>query len=396
MMKVTEGTQAAYFSPPESISRLGRAGLFVGVLGIVLTGVGAVLSPGAFFSSYLVAFIWVAAIPLGSLGLLMLYHLAGGRWGFMIRRVLEASTRTIPLIALLFVPLLFGLSRIYPWADASILASDEAIAAKANYLNPQGFLWRGILYFALWLVFAFILDRLSAKQDEGAVAERDKRMASFSGPGIIIWCLVGTFASVDWLMSLDPKWYSSIYGIYFFESMALAALAFTALIAVILSRSESLGELFTKRDFHDYGNLLLAFIMLWGYFAFSQFLIIWSGDLPEEIPWYLERITPEWKLFTTLLIVAQFVIPFLLLLTHAVKGRPGRLVFVALLLIAVRYADYFWQVMPPLHRTTLSWLDLASLGGLGGIWLAVFCWQLGRRNLLAVNDPRYREVVGNA
>jgi hypothetical protein len=396
MMKVTEGTQAVYFTLPESISRLGRVGLFIGVLGIVLTAVGAVLSPASFFSSYLVAFIWVAAIPLGSLGLLMLYHLAGGRWGFMIRRVLEASTRTIPLIALLFVPLLFGLSRIYPWADASVLASDEAIAAKTNYLNPQGFLWRGILYFVIWLVFAFVLDRLSAKQDEGAVPERDKRMAAFSGPGIIAWCLAGTFASVDWLMSLDPKWYSSIYGIYFFESMALAALAFTALIAVILSRSKPLGDLFRKRDFHDYGNLLLAFIMLWGYFAFSQFLIIWSGDLPEEIPWYLERITPEWKLFTTLLIVAQFVIPFLLLLTHAVKGRPGRLVFVALLLIGVRYADYFWQVMPPLHRTTLSWLDVASLGGLGGIWLAVFCWQLGRRNLLAVNDPRYQEVAGNA
>ncbi len=394
-MKDTEGAQAAYSSLPASISRLRRIGLTVGVLGIALSVVGAVLSPGLFFSSYLVAFIWIAAIPVGSLALLMLYHLTGGRWGFMIRRVLEAATRTIPLIALMFLPLLFGLGRLYPWADASVVANDEVIAAKAHFLNPTAFALRSVLYFAVWIVFAFILDRMSARQDRGAVPERDKRMASLSAPGLIVWCLAGTFASVDWIMSLDPHWYSSLYGIYFFESMALGALAFTTLIAVILSRSEPLGELFTKRDFHDYGNLLLAFIMLWGYFAFSQFLIIWAGDLPEEVPWYLVRITPQWKLFTTLLIVAQFVVPFLLLLTHAVKSRPGRLVFVAALLIGVRYADYFWQVMPPLHRSTLSWLDLASIGGLGGIWLAVFCWQLGRRSLIAVNDPKYQEVVGS-
>jgi hypothetical protein len=394
-MKDTEGAQAAYSSLPASISRLGRIGLMVGVLGSALSVVGAVLSPGLFFSSYLVAFIWIAAIPVGSLALLMLYHLAGGRWGFMIRRVLEAASRTIPLIALLFLPLLFGLGRLYPWADASVVANDEVIAAKAHFLNPTAFALRSVLYFAVWIVFAFILDRMSARQDRGAVPERDKRMASLSAPGLIVWCLAGTFASVDWIMSLDPHWYSSLYGIYFFESMALGALAFTTLIAVILSRSEPLGKLFTKRDFHDYGNLLLAFIMLWGYFAFSQFLIIWAGDLPEEVPWYLVRITPQWKLFTTLLIVAQFVVPFLLLLTHAVKSRPGRLIFVAALLIGVRYADYFWQVMPPLHRSTLSWLDLASIGGLGGIWLAVFCWQLGRRSLIAVNDPKYQEVVGS-
>ena len=394
-MKDTEGSQAEYSVLPASISRLGRIGLLVGVLGIVLSVVGAVLSPGSFFSSYLVAFLWIAAIPLGSLALLMLYHLVGGRWGFMIRRVLEASTRTIPLIALLFVPLLLGLGKIYPWADPSVVAKDEVIAAKAHFLNPKMFLLRAVLYFAVWIVLALTLDRMSARQDKGAVPERDKHMATLSAPGIIAWCLVATLASVDWLMSLDPHWYSSLYGIYYFESMALGALAFTALIAVILSRSKPVGELFTKRDFHDYGNLLLAFIMLWGYFAFSQFLIIWSGDLPEEIPWYLERITQQWKLFTTLLIVAQFVVPFLLLLTHAVKGRPGRLVFVAVLLIAVRYADYFWQVMPPLHRSALSWLDLASLLGMGGIWLAVFCWQLGRRSLIAVNDPKYQEVVGS-
>jgi hypothetical protein len=393
MEATTEGMGSAYFSPPESITRLGRIGLVVGVLGVVSSAVGAFVSPERFYSSYLVAYIWMAALPVGSLALLMLQHVAGGRWGYLIRRVLEASTRTLPLVVLLFVPVILGLKHIYPWADPVKVAHDEVIAAKAHFLNPVGFVLRAALFFGIWIVLGSILDRMSARQDVSADPRRDHRMGMISAPGLIIWCLAGTFASVDWLMSLDPHWYSSLYGVYFFESMALAALAFTVFIAVVLSRSSTLESIFTKRDFHDYGNLLLAFIMLWGYFAFSQFLIIWSGDLPEEVPWYLERTTSQWKVFTMVLILLQFVVPFLLLLTHAVKGRPGRLVFVAVLLIAVRYADYFWQVMPPLHQTAPLWLDFATIAGLGGIWLAAFCWQLRRRTLFAVNDPRFQELI---
>jgi hypothetical protein len=384
-----------FYAAGSGLARLGRVGLAVGLLGLAGTIAGFFAVPDKFYGSYLVAYLWMACVPLGSLALLMLDHIAGGGWGFMVRRVLEASTRTIPLVALLLVPVLLGLDRIYPWADAQIVAADELIQHKARYLNPSAFALRATAYFVIWTLLTLFLNRMSARQDVEGDNGLANRMGTLSAPGLLVWCLVGTFAGIDWIMSLDPHWYSSLYGVYFFESMALGALAFTVLMAVFLNRGSDLSGVFRKGHFHDYGNLMLAFTMLWAYFTFSQFLIIWSGNLPEEVPWYLERITESWRGFTIALVVLHFAVPFLLLLTHAVKGHPGRLVVVAGLLLVMRYADYFWQVMPPLHRGSPHWLDFSVALALGGIWLAVFCWQLGRRNLLPVNDPRYLEKVSH-
>jgi len=384
---------AASFAAPSSVDRLGRVGLLVGLVGAVVAAVGAFVDLDRFYTSYLVGFLWMAAVPVGSLALLMLHHVTGGGWGFMVRRVLEASVRTLPLVALFFVPILLGLSRIFPWADPEVVAQDPLIQHKAAYLNSTAFLLRAVLFFAVWIGLGLLLDRMSHRQDRTGEPGLSNRMGALSAPGLIAWCLMGTFAGVDWIMSLEPHWFSSIYGVYFFESMALGALAFTVLMAVMLSRSAPMAERFTKGHFHDYGNLMLAFTMLWGYFTFSQLLIIWSGNLPEEVPWYLERITGGWKAYTIALVVLHFAVPFLLLLTHAVKGRPQRLVFVAGLLLAMRYVDYFWQVMPPLHRTMPHWMDAAVLVGLGGLWLGFFSWQLKRRSLVPFNDPRFQETA---
>lgn len=387
--------EATFYPAGNGVARLGRIGLVVGLLGVAASVAGYFMAPETFFSSYLVGFIWMACVPVGSLALLMLDHIAGGAWGIMVRRILEASSRTIPLVALLFLPILLGLQELYPWANPDIVANDELIAHKVRYLNPTGFALRASVYFVLWTVLALVLNRMSARQDAQGDNGLANRMGTFSAPSLLLWCLLGTFAGIDWIMSLDPHWYSSLYGVYFFESMALGALAFTVLIAVLLDKTTEMGSVFRKGHFHDYGNLMLAFTMLWAYFTFSQFLIIWSGNLPEEVPWYLERINQSWRGFTILLILLHFVVPFLLLLTHAIKGHPGRLVIVAGLLLVMRYADYFWQVMPPLHRQAPHWLDIAVALGLGGLWLAVFCWQLAQRNLLPVNDPRYLERVRN-
>ncbi len=385
--------EQTFYSAGSGVARLGRLGLVVGLLGLAASVAGYFMAPETFFSSYLAGYVWMACVPVGSLSLLMLDHVAGGGWGYLVRRVLEAATRTLPLVALLFLPILLGLEQLYPWADPEIVAHDELIAHKAAYLNPTGFALRTTLYFVIWGVLALLLNRMSAQQDAKGDHGLANRMGTLSAPGLLIWCLVSTFAGIDWIMSLDPHWYSSLYGIYFFESMALGALAFSVLMAVLLNHTTEMKTVFRKGHFHDYGNLLLAFTMLWAYFTFSQFLIIWSGNLPEEVPWYLERITDNWKGFSIALILLHFVVPFLLLLTHTVKGHPGRLFLVAGLLLAVRYADYFWQMMPPLHRSSVHWLDLALAAGLGGLWLSVFCWQLGKRNLLPVNDPRYREKL---
>jgi hypothetical protein len=378
------------FAPPAGLQRVRARALLIGGVASALSLVGLWQDPGRFVGAYLVSFLFWVAIPLGALALLMLHHVTGGGWGMMIRRILEAATRTLPLMVVLFVPLALGLRRVYPWADPAKVAQDALLAHRAPWLNGPFFLVRAALYFALWGGLALLLNRLSRRQDGGDGAYFARRMQRVSGPGILLFCLLATLASVDWLMSLNDRWFSSIYGIYFIGAQALTAIAFAIVVARLLAEHGPLRDVLRPQHFHDYGNLMLAFLMLWGYFNLSQFIIIWSGNIPEEITWYMERTHGVYQAVARILILFNFAVPFLLLLPHAVKRDARRLSMVAALVLVMRWVDLFWHAAPALGVHTLHWLDFVVPAAMGGLWVAAFVHELRKRPLLPVNDPNLR------
>jgi hypothetical protein len=358
-----------------------------------------VLHRSAFFQAYLLGYLFWTGIGVGCLGLLMLHHLVGGRWGFAIQRLLEAGVRTLPLMALLFLPILFGLQDLYPWARPEVMATDALLQFKQRYLNGPAFFGRAASYFAIWIGTGTILTMLSARQDQGLDASRlTRRLQVWSGPGLVLYGFAVTFAAVDWVMSLEPHWYSSIYGVVFLIGQCLLALAFVTRVAICLANRPPLQKVLGVDQLHDLGNLLLAFVMLWAYVAFSQYLIIWSGNLPEENHWYLHRMAGGWGVLAAILIVFHFVVPFLLLLSRITKRRARILGGVAAGILVVRYVDLFWLIAPALHSEgfRVHWLDLVLPIGLGGLWLATFVAGLKRRPLLAERDPRFAGLADAA
>jgi hypothetical protein len=381
---------AADWAPPAAdLARVSRVALVVGAVFAAASIVGFVLNPVQFYRSYLVAFCLVLGVTLGSLAISMLHHMTRGAWGIVIRRILEASSRTLPFVALLAVPLLFGLRHVYPWADAARVATDEILHHRASYMNPAAVIVRLALCLAEWTAFAFALSRLSRRQDEAPAAGLERRMQLVAAPGLAIYCLLITVVSIDLLMSTDPHWYSAIYGIYVVGGQAISGMSFTLLAALFLARHEPYRSAVQQRHVHDWGKLLFAFTMLWAYFAVSQLIIIWSGDLPEEITFYKARVTGGWMGVSLALALFQFVVPFLILLSADFKRRIGRLSVVAGLLLFMRAVDLFWLVAPAYHPEglRLHWLDLALPVALAAFWLAAFARELGKRPLLPVNDP---------
>jgi hypothetical protein len=362
-----------------------------GLVALVLCLAAAFFSPQQFFRSYLVAYLYWIGFPVGSLALLMLHHLVGGRWGFVIQRLLEAAVRTLPLMALLFLPLAVGMRQIYPWA-----APDAPLLENRAYLNPAFFLARAAVYFAVWIALAQLLVKWSRDQDRRSDASLIARLQTLSGPGLLLYVLTVTLAAIDWAMSLEPQWYSTIYGLMFVVGYGLGALAFAIVGARLLADEKPFSEVAGPDQFHDLGNLLLAFVMFWAYLAFSQFLVIWSENLREEIPWYIRRTAGGWRLLALALIAFQFALPFLLLLSRLTKRRAHVLALVALLVIAMHWVDLLWLVAPAFHPEGfyLHWLDFATLAALGGIWLGAFLFYLKESSLLPLNDPRFVEAVG--
>ncbi len=396
MSEPTQSTHQRSFPPPADLDALQSNAWIVGGVGVTASLAGWWLDPTQFYRSYLVSWIFWLSVAAGCLAILMLHHLSRGAWGVMIRRVLEAAARTLPFLAILFIPIVLGLEEIYVWARPEA-AADELIQHKATYLNPTAFVFRSVVYLGVWSLFAYGLSRLSYRQDRTGDPTLFRRMQVISAPGLGIYCLLTTFAAVDWLMSLDPHWYSSLFGVYLLGGQGIAALAFVILVALYLAQREPMSDALNATHFHDYGKLLLAFVMLWTYFAISQLLIIWSADLPEEITWYLERAHGGWKWVSILLVLFHFLLPFLLLLSRDLKRNAPTLGKVALLLLAMRWFDLYWLAAPSFEhgRFSLHWLDLATLVGLGGIWLALFIGQLKTRSLVPVNDPFLAEALDN-
>jgi len=364
------------------------------ILGALLAIGGGVLGRHAyevdrleFLRAYLVVYLFYLGFALGSLGILGLQYVTGGRWGVVLRRPLEAAASTMPLMAILFFPIAFGVHDLYEWTHADIVAKDALLAQKAGYLNEPFFLARAVAYFLVWIPLAFFLCQLSRRQDTEPGASLDRKLEYLGRGTLVVYALTMTFAAVDWAMSVDPRWFSHIYGVRMIGGQILTAFAFTVAVTVALSRHEPLSRLITPARFHDLGNLMLAFVMLWAYFELSQFLIIWSGNLPEEVTFYVTRSGGEWKLFSLLLVVLQFVVPFLVLLSRPVKRNPGTLALVALLVLAMRLADIYWQIVPSFQAAvTPQWVFPVLLVGMGGLWLTIYVWQLAAFPLLPTSD----------
>lgn len=382
------------YASPAAVQRLQQRAFPIGALFIALLIVGFLLDRAQFFHSYIFAFSFWTGISVGALALLMLQHLTGGGWGLVIRRILEAAAQTLPLMLVLFVPIVLGAHWIYSWTHAEELAK-PAVASKASYLSLPFFSVRSVVYFAIWILLAFFLNRWSQLQDRTADREYTKRMRVLSGPGMILLVFTVTFASIDWFMSLEPEWFSTIYGLIFVAGWALSALAFVIAVLAALSKHEPMNSVVAQMHFHDLGKLLLALVMLWSYFAFSQFLIIWSANLPEEIHWYLPRIQGAWGAIALIVIVLHFAFPFLFLLSRSMKRDAGKLVIIAGLILLMRLIDLFWTITPSFthEHFHVSWMDIVAPIGIGGLWLAVFARALSKRPLIPINDPQYETVL---
>lgn len=381
-----------------TVDRIQRQSLVIGCAALGICVVVGFFTPAQFFRSYLVAFLFWSGIPLGCLVVLMLHYLVAGGWGFLIRRPLESGIRTLPLVALLVVPLLLGMSTLYIWVHPDAVARDPLLQHKHVYLNVPFFVARTIAYFVVWIGLARVLTRWSDEQDRGDTSLAAGRLYALSGPGIVIYGITMTFASLDWVMSLEPDWFSTIYSAVFMLGQVLSAMAFVTTMLMVIISTKPLSEVASPQHLIDLGNMLLAFVILWAYTAFSQFLIIWSGNLTDEIGWYVRRTRGGWQWIALLVIVCHFALPFLLLLSREIKQRVDFLARLALVLLFMRFVDMVWNVDPAFDPTGVRfhWMDWMAAVGVGGIWIAAFLRRLKQRPLLPLHDPDLPGVLAAA
>ena len=383
---------------------IGAIGLLAGIVGGFLdrpSGEALVLglSPN-FFRAWLVGFLVCTGLTLGSLGWTMLHHMTGGQWGLVSRRIWEAATRALPVVALFFLVVLLGMPAIFHWTDRALVEASPVLQQKAPYLNVTFFIIRAVVYFAFWMLCIVLLNRWSEGQDRGAVATTPADLVRFrtlSAPGLLFLVLTVTFAATDWVMSLEPEWYSTIFGLLTVVGQGLTTIAFTIVVLAMLANTPPLAGVVSRKHFHDLGKFMLTFVMLWAYLSFSQFLIIWSGNLPEEIPWYLKRMQGVWGALAIALIVGHFAIPFLLLLSRALKRSPSQVAKVAIFVIVMRIVDAIWLVGPAFepHGFPLHWMYVVIPIGMLGLWFFVFARNLRSRALLPVNDPYFKEAFAH-
>lgn len=384
------------YTAPDSIGRLQQRALIAGLIGVLLCIVGFFRSPDQFFQSYLVAFLFVLGLSLGSLGLLMLQHMTSGHWGIVIRRPLESAMQNLWLVAVLFIPVILGMKRIYfAWMGAPSAAEGALSDFQKSYLTAHGFIIRAIIYFAVWLVLILTLNHWSKRQDIDPEDRRLRRdLKLLSGPGIILYVFGMGFASIDWVMSISPHWFSTIYGFIFVAGQTISALSLMICVVVLLAQTAPMAGLIQNRHLHDLGKLLLSFLMLWAYFAFSQLLIIWSGNQPDEISFYRSRLYGSWGVVAVVILIFHFFVPFFLLLSRDLKRNPKTLPMVCIWLIFMRLVDLFWTTRPEFTSNAMpSWLDIAAPLALGGLWLAFFARNLKTQPLLPLGDPKLEEAI---
>ncbi|MFN7981220.1 MAG: hypothetical protein U0Q11_05130 [Vicinamibacterales bacterium] len=375
-----------------------RTFLLAGAAGLVLSAVGYASNQEQFFTSYLMGYMLMLGLTLGALGFSMIHQLSGGAWGVVARQSLGAASRVLPVVTILFLPIIVGMPHLYEWTHPDVVAKDPILQGKQAYLNTPFFIVRAAIYFAVWNGLVFLLNGLSKKQDETGDPSIPLRMQRISSGGLLLFTICTTFASFDWVMSRDPHWFSTIYGALVIVGMGLGTLAMQIILLTWLASRKPMSDALTPTYLHDLANLMFAFTVLWAYMSFSQYLIIWSGNLPEEIMWYLHREQPGWIPLGITLVVFHFAVPFFLLLMRGIKRNPGLVRKVAMLIIVARLIDLFWLIAPETHHEgfSLSWMDIVIPASLVCLWLGLYMMQLRQRPLLPVNDPQFEEALGPA
>jgi hypothetical protein len=384
------------YKTPESVSRLQQRALIAGIIGVVVCIFGYIKSPESLLQSYLMAFMLILGLSLGSLGLLMMHHLTSGYWGIVIRRPLESATRSLPLVFILFAPIFFGFRHIYGvWLNAPAKGEGALSEFQQHYLTANWFHIRAIVYFAVWLLLMWAFNTWSRRQD----LDRDdrslrRRLKMVAGPGIILYVFAMSFAAIDWVMSLSPHWASTIYGFLYVAGQLISSMSLMICVVVLLSRTPVFASVLRPRHLHDLGKLLLAFIMLWAYFSFSQLLIIWSGNAPEEISFYRSRLYGEWGYVSVIILIFHFFVPFFLLLSRDLKRNPSLITKVAAWMILMRFVDLYWLTRPEFTPNAIPSLwDLGAVLALGGLWLFYFAWQLQKMPLLPLGEPKLEDFL---
>lgn len=396
------------YQAPADLNRFRTIALGAGGIALIIWAIGAYITGDAFeqgLRSWLLGFIFWGGICIGSIGLLVLQYLTGGAWGVVIRRILEASSRTLPLVVLLFVPLAVGVHQLYEWTH--LPPTEHVIEARGWYMTDWGWTLRSVAYFALFGVMAYLLNKWGGEQDKTTNYEDAEkflgRATAFSGPTMVIYALVVTFAVVDWVMTLDPHWFSTMWGLLFVAGWALSCLCFTVTILAYLSDKAPMNRVVGRRHFHDLGKLMLALTMVWAYFNFSQFLIIWSGNIPEETGWYITRMQKGWGVVGVILVLFHFAVPFLILLRQDLKRKAKLLATIGVFILFMRLVDMFYLISPSPRISThgkglelalsFSWMDIVAPIAVGGIWLWFFFGQLAKRPLVPVMDPFLEKAI---
>ncbi len=378
-----------------AMQRLQWQVLTLGIVALAFCVIGASLSPTQFFRSYLAVYTFVLGIPLGCLAILMLYYLTGGAWGFLIRRILEAATRTLPLLAVMFIPIGIGAAHLYLWAQPDLVAADRNLQHKETYLNVPFFWARAVLYFVCWIGCAALLNYWSRRQDQSDDPRVPRYCQRLSGPGLVIYGITITFASVDWVMSLQPTFHSSIFGPYFAAGEVVSAHAFAVIVLAWLASRPPFVEQISTRVLNDLGNLLFTFLIIWAYMAWFQFMLVWIANLPTDVIWYTTRLRGGWQWVAWALVTLHFAVPFFLLLMRDIKQNPRTLAQVAGLILFMQLVDCDYRVLPAFAGTTIAehWMDFLMPLGLGGIWLAFFLWQFQRNTPLPRHDHNAHELL---
>jgi hypothetical protein len=373
---------------------IGKVSLIVGIIFLAFSGYGYFQDKTNFFLNYLTAFVFWLSVALGALFFIMIHHITGANWSTVLRRISENIAATMPLMVILFIPILFGIHELYEWShpelvDPNSAQFDKIIYGKSGFLNIPFFYIRTAVYLIVWTWLALSLRKKSLVQDNG---HNDKITSSFkklSAQGIILFAITITFASFDWLMSLDPHWFSTIFGVYIFSGSLLAFLCFLVIMLTYHRKNNAFNNIFTIEHYHDIGKLIIAFIIFWAYMAFSQYFLIWYANLPEENYWFLYRWENSWKYISLLIIFGHFVLPFIALITRIAKRSVIFMSAVSIWILVMHYLDLYWLVLPTHHRDGIhfNFYDIAPLLGIGGLFVWYF-WRLhSSKPVIPVSDP---------
>jgi hypothetical protein len=410
---MAEATKTENYNAPSGLSSVQTLALGAGVIGLIATVAGAFIGGSVEMAlrAYLLGFCYWAGIAIGCLGILILQHITGGSWGVVIRRLLEAGAKTLPIVAVLFIPIALFVGQIYEWAHYEELGkvgsgADKILDHKYPYLNMVFWWIRSAVYFAVWIAMAYLLTSWSKKQDETGDWKLTSIASRFSGPALVFFFLTVSFAAIDWAMSLDPHWFSTIYGLLFAIGWALSALSFVVALLAWMAGRAPLNNVLTSAHFHDLGKIMLALVMIWAYFNFSQLVIIYAANIPEETPWYLRRMEGGWGIIGLVLILLHFAFPFLLLLSQDLKKRFHYLAYLAVFILLMRLVDLFYLIKPnPMIEGgygatksflgSFSWMDVVAPIGVGGIWLFFFFYFLKQRPVFPYNDPYAENAIAH-